>query len=132
MFDIRIVNLDAGSYLRMTPEKALSKAENEKKYLYLQTSLERRRTFTPMLYSANGIPGAEALASQMRLAARLRYKLKQEYSEMCGFVRARMSQEIVRSNRLLLCRPWDKGDRIRKRPYLTHVAVIALLAPQWG
>ena len=26
MFDIRIVNLDAGSYLRMTPEKALAKA----------------------------------------------------------------------------------------------------------
>ena len=28
MFDILIVNLDAGSYLRMTPEKALAKAEN--------------------------------------------------------------------------------------------------------
>ena len=27
MFDIRIVNLDAGSYLCMTPEKALAKAE---------------------------------------------------------------------------------------------------------
>ena len=27
MFDIRIVNLGAGSYLRMTPEKALAKAE---------------------------------------------------------------------------------------------------------
>ena len=27
MFDIRIVNLNAGSYLRMTPEKALAKAE---------------------------------------------------------------------------------------------------------
>ena len=26
MFNIRIVNLDAGSYLRMTPEKALAKA----------------------------------------------------------------------------------------------------------
>ena len=26
MFDIRIVNLDAGSYLSMTPEKALAKA----------------------------------------------------------------------------------------------------------
>ena len=26
MFDIRIVNLDAGSYLRMTPEKSLAKA----------------------------------------------------------------------------------------------------------
>ena len=27
MFDVRIVNLDAGSYLRMTPEKALAKSE---------------------------------------------------------------------------------------------------------
>ena len=27
MFDIRIVNLDAGSYLNMTPEKALAKAK---------------------------------------------------------------------------------------------------------
>ena len=34
MSDIRIVNLDAGSYLRMTPEKALAKAEKEKKDLY--------------------------------------------------------------------------------------------------
>ena len=36
MFDIRIVNLDAGSYLRMTPEKAIAKAEKEKKDLYLR------------------------------------------------------------------------------------------------
>ena len=35
MFDIEIVNLDAGSYLRMTPKKALAKAEKEKKDLYL-------------------------------------------------------------------------------------------------
>ena len=90
MFDIRNVNLDVGSYLRMTPEKALAKSEKEKKDLYLQACLERRRTFTPMVYSADGIPGAEALATQKILAALLSYKLKQEYSEMCGFVWARM------------------------------------------
>ena len=33
MFDIRIVNLDAGSYLHRTPEKALAKADKEKKDL---------------------------------------------------------------------------------------------------
>ena len=60
MFDIRIVNLDAGSYLHMTPEKALEKAEKEKKDFYLQACLERRRTFTPMVYYTYGIPGAEA------------------------------------------------------------------------
>ena len=66
MFDIRIVNLDASSYLRMTPGKTLTKAEKEKKDLYLQACLERRKTFTPMVYSADGIPGAEALAAQKR------------------------------------------------------------------
>ena len=70
----------------MTPEKALAEADKKKKDLYLQPCLESRRTFTPMFYSAGGIPGAEALAAQKRLATLIRYKLKQEYSEMCGFV----------------------------------------------
>ena len=59
MFDMRIFNLGAGSYLRMTPEKTLEKAKKVKKYLYPQACLERRRTFTPMVYSADGIPRVE-------------------------------------------------------------------------
>ena len=78
MFDIRIVNLDKRSYLCMTPDRALEKLEKEKKYLYLQACLESRRTFTPMVYSADRIPVAEALAAQNRLAALLSYKLKRE------------------------------------------------------
>ena len=84
-FDIRIFSLDIGSDLRMTLEKALAKAEKEKKDLYLQACLERRRTFTPMVYSTDGIPGAEALSAQKRLATLLIYKLKWEYSEISGF-----------------------------------------------
>ena len=132
MFDIQIVNLDAGSYMRMTPEKALEKAEKEKKDLYLQACLERRRTFTPMVYSVEGIPGAEALAAQKRLAALLRYKLKREYSEMYGFVRARMSLAIVRSNSLLLHGPRNKGACIWQESELMHGEAMALLAPWRG
>ena len=69
-----------------------------------------------MVYSTDGIPEAEALATQNRLAKLLSYKLKQEYFEICGFVRARMSLAIVRSNGLLLCGPCYKGARIKKRP----------------
>ena len=112
MFDIQIVNLNAGSYLRTTPEKALAKAENKNKDFCLQSCLERRSTFTPIVYSADGIPGAEALAAQKRLAALLSYKLKREYSEMCGFVRARISIAIVRSNSLHLRSLHNKGARI--------------------
>ena len=62
-----------------------------------------------MVYSADGIPGSEALAAQKRLAVLLSYKLNQEYSEMCDFVRVRMTLEIVRSKSLLLCGPREKG-----------------------
>ena len=81
-----------------------------------------------MVYSADRIPGAEALAAQKRLAALLSYKLKWEYSEMFVFVRARMSQAILRSNSLILRSPRDKGARICQRPDLTDGAVMALLA----
>ena len=116
----------------MTPEKDIAKAEKEKKDLYLQDCLERRRKFTPMFYSADGITGAEALASQKRLDKLLSYKMKREYSEMCGFVRARMSLEIVRSNSLLLRSPHDKGARIRQQPEMMYGEVMALIAPRRG
>ena len=86
----------------MTPEKALAGAEKENKNLYIQICLDRIRTFTPMVYSADGISGAEVLATQKRSAALLSYNLKRKFSEMCGFVRAKMSLAIVRSNSRLL------------------------------
>ena len=85
-----------------------------------------------MVYSADGIPRVEALAAQKRLAALLSYKLKREYSDICGFVRARMSLAIVRSNSLLLRGPRDKKARIRQQPEMTDGAVMALLAPWRG
>ena len=80
MFDIRISNLNAGSYLCTTPEKDPEKEEKENKDIYLQYCLEHRCTFTPMVYSADGIPRAEALSAQRRLATLLSYNLKWEYS----------------------------------------------------
>ena len=36
LFEMRVVNLDTGSYLCMLPEKALEKSEKDKKDTYLQ------------------------------------------------------------------------------------------------
>ena len=87
MFYIRIVNLDSGFYLYMTPEKALEKSEKDKKYLYLQDCLERRCSFTPMVCSTERITGSEALSAQKILASLLSFKMKQKYYGMCVFVR---------------------------------------------
>ena len=45
----------------------------------------RRHNFTPLVYSSDVIPGAEALESQSRLAPYPYFKLNQEKSEMCYF-----------------------------------------------
>ena len=85
-----------------------------------------------MVYYVDRIPGAEALAAQKRLAALLSYKLKREYLEICGFVRARTSLSIVRPNSLLLYGPREKWARIRQQPELMDGAVMTLLTPWRG
>ena len=83
-------------------------AEKEKNDKYLQPFLECRRSFTPMVYSTDGIPGTDAVTAQICLALLLSNNLKREYLKMCGFIRACMSLAIVRSRTLLLCSARDK------------------------
>ena len=45
---------------------------------------------------------------------------------MCGFLKARLSLVIVRSNSLLLCSPQHKAACFWQRPELTVGAVMAL------
>ena len=74
---MQIVNLDMGSYLCQTSANTLATADKDKKDKYLQPCLERRRYFSPMVYSADVIPGTEAVSSQRSLASLLSNKLKQ-------------------------------------------------------
>ena len=80
------------------------------------------------MYSAYGIPGTAAVAAHKFLASLLINNLKQEYLEMCDFVRSGMSLAIVGSNTLLLRGERDKEAYIQQRPNLEGGAVMALLA----
>jgi hypothetical protein len=92
------------------PAKLLKQAEEEKKSKHLEACQERRRHFTPLVYSVDGMAGSETKAAEKRLAALLACKWKRDYSEMVGYVRARMAMSIVRSNTLLL-----RGTRERRK-----------------
>ena len=108
LFDMQIVNLDTGSYVHQKYAKALSTAENEKKDKYLHNFLDCRNHFIPMVYSADIIPGTEALSLQQSTSLLLSNKLYREYLEICGFIRAWVSLSIVSYNTLLLCDVRDK------------------------
>ena len=85
-----------------------------------------------MVHSADLIPREEVMASQERLAAIIIYKLNQEYSEMCGFMKKGMSLAIVKYKSLLLHGPQDKEAHIWQLPKLTNGAVVALITPCRG
>ena len=107
-------------------------AEKKKKDKYFHPCQERRRSFKLMVFYGDGIPGREAVAAKQRLYLLLSNNLKQEYLEMCGFIRDQMSLTIVKSNTLLLRGGRDKEACIQHILNLEDGAVMSLLDPWWG
>jgi hypothetical protein len=60
--------------------------------------IAQRRTFTPLVFSVDGLLGKEATAASNRLASSLAAKWKRSYSEICGFVCLRLSIALVCSS----------------------------------
>ena len=111
IFDMRITDTDAKSYRKKDFGKVLLQHEKEKKDKYLQTCLELRKDFTPMVYSVDGIAGREARNAEKRLATHLASKWNRGYSQMVYYVRVRMAIAVVRANSLLI-----RGSRDRQQP----------------
>ena len=91
----------------------LLRHEKEKKDKYRQACLERRKDFTPLVYSVEGIPGRDAKGAEKRLASILAQKWNRPYSQMVHYVRVRMAIAVVRSNSLLCRGSRDRSYRIR-------------------
>ena len=68
LFDIRVVNTDAPSYVKCTVNAVLLTAEQEKKKKYQEAVQTRRATFTPFVVSVDGVLGREANVLIKRLA----------------------------------------------------------------
>ena len=120
IFDVRITDTDQPSNRNTAPSKVLLRQEKEKKDKYGALCLARRRTFTPLVFSVDGLMGKEATAASKRLASSLAAKWKRSYSEVCGFIRSRLSIALIRSSSRCLradCNPihrlhspiWDTG-----------------------
>jgi hypothetical protein len=106
IFDVQVCDTDAKSYGNRESKKVLESAARRKKDKYEEACLERRRDFTPMIYSVDGMADKHARAAEKRIAGLLAAKWTRQYSQMASFVRTRMCLAIVRSNTLLL-----RGDR---------------------
>ena len=97
VFDVRITDTDAPTYCGQEPIKVLKRHEKEKKTKYLAPCVARRRHFTPLVFSVDGLQGPEAAAASKCLASKLSKKWGRSYSEVVGYVRSRISIALVRS-----------------------------------
>ena len=59
LFDIRVTDTDAKSYLTHSPNQVLAQAEKDKKLKYGSSCEERRAVFTPLCVSVDGLFGKE-------------------------------------------------------------------------
>lgn len=109
IFDVRITDTDCRSHRHKAPDKVLADQEKEKKNKYLDACHERRKDFTPLVYSVDGMAGREAKAAEKRLASYLAHKWHRPYSQMVHYVKVRMALSVVRSNSLLIRGTRDRG-----------------------
>jgi hypothetical protein len=111
IFDVRITDTEAASTRHTDPEKVLRRHETAKKNKYGDACRDAHLDFTPLVFSVDGMEGTEATAARKHLAARLAAKWNLQYSQMCGFVKARLSLALVRATSRCLRGTRDKQYR---------------------
>ena len=100
LFDIRVIDTDAQSYLSQAPDLVLFRAEAEKKQKYSAAATARRAHFTPLCFTVDGLAGSEAACFLRRLAGGLSYRWDRSYSEVLCWIRTRLAFAILRATGL--------------------------------
>jgi hypothetical protein len=72
--DVRVRDTDCKSNRGQDPAKILLANETEKRAKYLEAILQRRKHFTPLVFSIDGLRGVEAAATSQKLASLLLVK----------------------------------------------------------
>jgi len=123
IFDTRIAYADAPAYAGQTCKAILARHEREKNAKYAEKCAARRRDFTPLCFTADGVLAPQANAASKRLAGLLARKWNRTYSEVCGFVRSRLSLALARSTTLLLRGARDPSSKLRGVGFLDGAAL---------
>ena len=100
----------ANSYLHRDVGAVLSSIEHTKKQKYSQAAEMINASFTPFVVTADGALGLEAKTFIRHLAEKIAAIWHKSYSEVLGYVRARMLFAILRATNLCI-----RGSRVKWR-----------------
>ena len=97
LFDIRVIDTDAQSHAARTIPSLLESAEANKKYKCHNACEMGHASFTPLVVTADGIFGREAKNFVNYMCDRIAMKWKKRHSEICHWVRVRLSFAVLRA-----------------------------------
>ena len=100
LFDIRVIDIDAQSYLTTAPNLVLFRAEGEKKQKYSAAATAQRAHFTPLCFSVDGLAGSEAVCFVKRLAGDLSSRWDRTYLEVLCWIQTRLAFAILHATGL--------------------------------
>ena len=98
IFDICVTDTDCRSQRHTSPHSCLLSHERRKKRKYVDLCTARKRSFTPLAFSVDGLMGDETIAAMRRLVVHLALKWNLPYSKVVGYTRARLSLALVRAS----------------------------------
>lgn len=118
VIDIKVINQNAVSRSSAAIATILSGGEREKIRKHQQACQDRRADFVPFVVTTDGCIGSQAQKFLRRLGRRLAEKWGRAYSEVAGFLFARMSIAIVRATSMCIrstrnpikCQRWCMDD----------------------
>ena len=88
------MNTYASSYIQRYPGKFINGEDKDKKRKYIKACLHQFHHFPPLISLVYSMLGAEAEAKLKRLLGRFSAKWYQPYSQMCGYVKIRVSTTL--------------------------------------
>ena len=101
-FDVRLTNLNAQSQAHLSTKQIFAKHEAEKKRMYNDRIMNvEHGTFTPLVFSLNGVMSPECKLYHKYLAQTIAAKTEQRYSSVITLIRTKLSFMILRA--CLMC-----------------------------
>ncbi len=102
LFDIRVIDTDAPSYVSRPVDSILSSAEQEKKRKYQNACEQRHLSFTPLVMSVDGIFASQTNSFVNTLAEKLAYRWGCSHNQVIGWLRARIAVAIIRASSMCI------------------------------
>lgn len=111
LFDIRVVDTDAPSYISRPVASVLKSAEDEKKRKYAIACEIQHATFTPLVTSVDGVFAPQMSSFIKHMGEAIADRWNRSLSTVLGWLRARISVAIIRATSMCI-----RGTRHKFKP----------------